>query len=119
MFYQKAAVMDMLVFKSGFFRFYAPLHIHPSESVLSVVKLWNCQSQNTCVLKKCRNSKTDKKFMHFLISRPAHSLQICISHQILIGLFCNTPAFTYTPYNKRLSPVHITRCKYFIYRCFI
>jgi len=25
MFYQKAAVMDMLVFKSGFFRFYAPL----------------------------------------------------------------------------------------------
>ena len=52
------------------------------------------------LLKTLKSIKTDKKFMHFLISRPAHSLQICISHQILIGLFCNTPAFTYTPYNK-------------------
>jgi hypothetical protein len=30
--------MDTLVLKSGFFRFYAPLRIHPSASVLSVVK---------------------------------------------------------------------------------
>ncbi len=38
MFYQKAAVMEALVLKSGFFRFYAPLCIHPSGSVLLLVK---------------------------------------------------------------------------------
>ena len=41
MFYQKAAVMETLVLKSGIFRFYAPLRIHPSASVLLVVNICN------------------------------------------------------------------------------
>jgi len=48
MFYQKAAVMDTLVLKSCLLRLYAPLRIHPSENVLLLVKLWNCQSHIIC-----------------------------------------------------------------------
>ncbi len=38
MFYQKAAVMDTLVLKPCPLRLYAPLRIHPSGSVLPLVK---------------------------------------------------------------------------------
>ena len=42
--------------KSGLFRFYAPLRIPSKRKRLPVVKFWNYQSQNNCVLKKWGNS---------------------------------------------------------------
>ena len=56
MFYQKAAVMDTLVLKPCILRLYAPLRIHSSANVLLMVNIWNCQRQDTCVIKKWGNS---------------------------------------------------------------
>jgi hypothetical protein len=51
MFYQKAAVWGRWCLNLVFSDFMHHCASHPSESVLPVVKFWNCQSQDTCVLK--------------------------------------------------------------------
>jgi len=69
MFYHKAAVMGALVLKLRFqclietvvsikhLGLYAPLRIPFKRKRLPMVKLWNCQSKNNCILKKWGNSK--------------------------------------------------------------
>jgi hypothetical protein len=51
MFYHKATVMGALVLKPRLWELYAPLRIPSKRKRLPLVKFWNCQRQNTCVLK--------------------------------------------------------------------
>jgi len=76
MFYQKAAVMDTLVFKPCFLRLYAPLCIHPSGmrakpcvTWLFVGKILELPEAKYLCIKKRGNSK---HFFKMLLPRHVH-----------------------------------------------
>ena len=54
----KSSCLGALVLKPRFLGLYAPLRIPSKRKRLLLVKFWNCQRQNTCVLKKTGKLKT-------------------------------------------------------------
>ena len=44
----------------------------------------------------------------------AYLLQIRISHQVLVNLFCGVASLTDCPHNKRLASVHISGGEYLV-----